>query len=61
MLHLRCVDLQDCPVKALTIRAAIDQSFDVRVGLVAQLLVVGSLQVQRSVVVVLGASVGPGH
>lgn len=44
-----------------THRAAIDQGFDVRVGLVAQHLVVGTLEVQRPVVAVLGALVGPGH
>ena len=44
----------------LTHRAAVDQGFDVRVGLVAQLLIVGTLEVQRPLIVV-GASVGPGH
>lgn len=44
-----------------THRAAIDQGFDVRVGLIAQLLVVGTQEVQRPLVVVLGALVGPGH
>uniref|UniRef100_A0A3Q3FJY2 Ig-like domain-containing protein n=1 Tax=Labrus bergylta TaxID=56723 RepID=A0A3Q3FJY2_9LABR len=45
----------------LTHRAAVHQGLDVRVGLVAQILLVGALEVQRSVVAVLGASVGPGH
>lgn len=44
-----------------THRAAIDQGFDVRVGLIAQLLVVGTQEVQRPLVVVLGALVCPGH
>lgn len=44
-----------------THRAAVDQRFDVRVGLVAQLLVVCGSEMQRPLVVVLGAPVGPGH
>lgn len=44
-----------------THRAAIDQGFDVRVGLVAQLLLVGASEVQCPAVAVLGALVGPRH
>lgn len=44
-----------------THRAAILQSFDVRVGLIAQLFIVGAAEVQCSLVVVFGAAVSPGH
>ena len=45
----------------LTHRAAVHQGLDVGVGLVAKLLVVGGLQLQRPLVAVLGTAVGPGH
>lgn len=44
-----------------THRAAIDQGLDVRVGLVAQVLLVGASEVQCPAVAVLGAAVGPRH
>lgn len=44
-----------------TYRAPVDESFDVRTALVAQILIIGSLEVQRPLVTVVGVAVSPGH
>lgn len=44
-----------------TYRAPVDESFDVRTALIAQILIIGSLEVQRPLVTVVGVAVSPGH
>ena len=58
-MHAVCCML--CVCVRVTHGAAVHQGLDVGVGLVAELLVVGRLQLQRPLVAALGAAVGPGH